>query len=199
MNKAEFTRELHKKLSFLPAEEIGERLNFYSEMIDDRMEEGLSEEDAVAAVGSVDKIASQIMEEIPLAKIVKGKIKTKRRLHAWETVLLILGAPVWASLLVALVAVVVSLYIALWSVILSVWAVFVSVAACALGGIVAGAGIAVAGNGTVGLVWIGAGCVCAGLSVFLFYSCKAATKGTVQLTKMMGRGIKKGFMKKEAA
>jgi uncharacterized membrane protein len=49
MGKQEFLTRLGKALSGLPREDIEERLNFYSEMIEDRMEEGLSEEEAVAA------------------------------------------------------------------------------------------------------------------------------------------------------
>ena len=75
MTKTEFVLELASKLSLLPWEEIEDRISFYVEMIDDRMEEGVSEEEAVAAIGSVDEIASQIIAEIPLAKLVKEKIK----------------------------------------------------------------------------------------------------------------------------
>ena len=48
MNKQEFLDELRKGLCGLPSEDIEERINFYSEMIDDRMEEGLTEEESVA-------------------------------------------------------------------------------------------------------------------------------------------------------
>ena len=43
MTKLDFLMQLHSKLEKLPQDELEERLNFYSEMIDDRMEEGLSE------------------------------------------------------------------------------------------------------------------------------------------------------------
>ena len=39
MTKQEFLAELRRGLSGLPQNDIEERLNFYSEMIDDRMEE----------------------------------------------------------------------------------------------------------------------------------------------------------------
>ena len=73
MTKVNFLFELRDKLSGLPTEDIEERLNFYSEMIEDRMEEGLSEEDAVAAIGTTDEIAKQIISEIPFTKIAKEK------------------------------------------------------------------------------------------------------------------------------
>ena len=56
MNKQEFLDRLRKGLSGLPQAEREERLLFYSEMIDDRMEEGLTEEEAVAALGSLEEI-----------------------------------------------------------------------------------------------------------------------------------------------
>ena len=45
MNKKEFLSSLNKKLSKFSKQEVKERLVFYSEMIDDRVEEGLSEEE----------------------------------------------------------------------------------------------------------------------------------------------------------
>lgn len=197
MNKTEFTLALCEKLSFLPWEETQERATFYTEMIDDRMEEGLSEEEAVAAVGSVEEIAEQIIGEIPLAKIVKEKMKSKRRLKGWEIALLVLGSPVWLSLLIAAAAVVFSLYVSLWSVIISLWAVFAALAGCSLGGVAAGVVFACTGNVFPGIAVAGAGILCAGLAVFMFLGCKAATKGILILTKKIAVWIKNGFVKKE--
>ena len=74
MSKQEFLVQLRKGLSGLPQDDIEERLTFYSEMIDDRMEEGFSEEEAVSQIGSVDEIVSQIIADIPIMKIAKEKI-----------------------------------------------------------------------------------------------------------------------------
>ena len=198
MNKQAFLAQLRKGLSGLPREDIEERLTFYSEMIDDRTEEGLSEEEAVSGIGPVDTIISQSIADTPLAKIAKERISPKRRLKAWEIVLLALGSPVWLSLLIAAFAVILSLYISLWAVIISLWAVFASLIGCALGGIVGGIGFAF-DNRLAGVAMIAAGIVCAGSSIFLFYGCKAATKGTLLLTKTIALGIKNGFVKKEGA
>ena len=108
MTKMQFLMSLHNKLSGLPQNEIEERLNFYSEMIEDRIEEGVSEEEAVAQIGTVDEIAEQIIADIPLTKIAKEKIKPKRHIKAWEFVLLILGSPLWLSVLIAIFAVIFS-------------------------------------------------------------------------------------------
>lgn len=197
MNKSEFLLGLTENLMPLPREEIEDRLNYYSEMIDDRMEDGLTEEEAVAELGCVEDIAAQIVSDIPLTKLVKEKIKPKKRLAAWEIILLILGSPVWLSLLIAAVAVLLSLYVVLWSVIISLWAVFVSLVACVFGGIAAGTVFALNGYGLTGFAVIGTGITCAGLSIFLFFGCKAATKGIILLTKKITLGIKRRFIGKE--
>ena len=44
MTKINFILLLSEKLKNLPEKEVEERLSFYSEMIEDRMEEGFSEE-----------------------------------------------------------------------------------------------------------------------------------------------------------
>lgn len=199
MSKREFLAQLRNGLSGLPQDDIEERLTFYSEMIEDQMEEGLSEEEAVSAIGSVDEIVAQVVAEIPLAKIAKEKMKPKRRLSAGEIVLLALGAPIWLSLGIAAFAVTLSLYISLWAVIISLWAVFASFAACSIGGVMACVIFAVGGNGTSGLAMLAAGLVCAGLSIFMFYGCKAVTDGTLILTKKIVIWIKNCFIKKETA
>lgn len=197
MGKIEFLAKLREGLSGLPQEELAERLTFYREMIDDRMEEGLSEEEAVSAVGTVDEIVSQILADIPFATLAKERRKEKRRFNAWEIVLLILGFPLWFSLLAAAFAVVLSLYVSLWAVILSLWAVFVSMIACAFGGITAGVVFACCGNALAGIAVMGAGVVCAGLAIFMFFVCKAATKGALVLAKKFALWIRHGFVKKE--
>ena len=199
MNKTEFLLALEEQLSALPWDEVSDRWDYYSEMIDDRMEEGLSEEEAVAELGTVNEIAAQILADIPLSALVKKKLKSQRRIKAWEIVLLVLGSPIWLSLLIAAFAVVLSLYISLWAIIISLWAVFVSLIVCALAGIAVGILWAVIGKIFAGIAMIGAGILCTGLSIFLFFGCKAATKGTALLAKKMVLGIKRCFLRKEDA
>lgn len=197
MTKQEFLCALQKRLSGLPMRELEERLGFYGEMIDDRMEEGLDEEQAVKEVGSVDDIASQIITDVPLSKIAKERIKPQRRVEAWKIVLLVLSAPIWLSLAFSVLSTVFSLYILLWTVVISFWSVFVSLLASAMGMMVAGILFVAVGKGLAGMAMIGAALLCAGLSVFCFFGCKGATKGVIWLTKMAVLGIKKCFMRKE--
>ena len=197
MHKREFLDMLRAELSGLPQEDAEEHLEFYSEMIDDRIEEGNTEEEAVAAIGSVRDVAAQIMADTPSRKDKAGKNRRTRRLKAWEIVLLAVGSPVWVCLLIAAFAVILSVYIVLWSAILSIWAVFVSLGASALGCVGMGVGLICGGNALTGIAMIGVGLVCAGLAIFLFFGCMAATKGTLLLTKTIVLWLKKYLTKKE--
>lgn len=198
MNKQAFLDALRSKLSGLPKEDVEERLSFYSEMIDDRTEEGCTEEEAVLAVGSVEEIAAQIISEHSFAKVAKEKRTFKRKFKAWEIALLAFGLPIGGVLLIAALAVVFSLYVSVWAILVSLWASFGAVAGGALGGVAGGAFVAVCGSLPSGLVLLAAGLVCAGLSIFLFLGCRAATKGLFWLTKQAVRAVKHCFKKKEA-
>lgn len=199
MNKQEFLAQLRKALSGFPQDDIEEHLAFYSEMIEDRMEEGLSETEAVSAAGSVTEIAAQAVADTPFMKIAKERMKHKRRLNAVEITLLILGSPIWLSLCIAVFSVILSIYAVLWSVIISLWAVFLSLAVCTLGGVIGCVFFSIGSNGVSGIAALAAGFICAGLSVFMFYGCKAVTKGTLVLTKKTAILIKNCFIKKEKA
>ena len=199
MTKREFLDELKKGLCGLPEEDITRSIEFYSEMIDDRIEDGRTEEEAVADIGSVKEVVSQILSEIPITKLIKEKVKKRRKLGALEIVLLVLGSPIWLSLLIAAFAVVLSLYAVIWSVVISSWAVFASLSACALGGVAAGVIFICTGKLFTGLALFAASLVCAGLAIFSFFGCTAATKGTAILTKKIVLGIKNCFVKKGEA
>lgn len=197
MTKQAFLDELRKGLGGLPQEDIEERINFYGEIIDDSIEEGLSEEEAVARCGSVEEIVSQTLADIPLTKLVKEKVKPNRSLKAWEIVLIILGFPVWFPLLIAAVSVIFAFYITIWSLIISLWAAELAIAVGALALIAAAVLFTVQGHAPTGLAALGAGLLAAGVSVFLFFGCRAATKGILLLTKKVALGVKSLFIKKE--
>lgn len=199
MTKQEFLAALRGGLHGLPQSDVDERVGFYAEMIDDRVEDGLSEEEAVAAIGSADDVAAQIIADTSIGKLVREKIKPRRRLSVFEITLIALGFPIWFSLLIAVVAVVFSLYVTLWAVIVSLWSVFIALVGSALGCAVGGILFLCMGKTFSGLATIAAALVCAGLSIFAFYGCKAATKDTVLLTKKIGFVIKKACMRKGEA
>ena len=198
MNKSDFLSELRRGLDCLPEEDIEKSVDFYAEMIDDKMEEGLTEEEAVAEAGSVDEISAQIIAEILLTRLVKARVKPKRALKAWEIVLIAAGSPVWLSLLVAAAVTVVSVYASLWAVIVSLYAVVLSFGAGGLAGIVGAAACPFLSNGSAAAVMsLGAGLICAGLAVLSYLGCFEITKGMIVLTKKALCALRSAVIGKE--
>ena len=128
MNKTQFCALLGNKLKpYLSPKEMYKTLNFFEEMIDDRIDEGLSEEEAVSQLGDINIIVDQILDEHNI-----GKKQTKlvwrfipRELGFINIVLLF---PAWITIF-SLVA---SLFIVILSIIFSI--VF-SIIAIFIGGI----------------------------------------------------------------
>ena len=199
MNKNEFIACLKDKLSTLPPKELDEHINFYSEMIDDRVEEGISEEEAVLQIGSADKIASQILAESSSTPQTHKMPSKTHRLKTWEIVVLALGSPLWVSLLIVVFATIFTIFASLFSAIISLWAVFGSLVACAAASLPLCILYLFTSKATSGLVILALGIVCAGLSIFTFYACKLITKGLVFATQKFALIIKKSFVKKESA
>lgn len=191
MNKKEFLARGKKALSGLPQDELEERLAFYSEMIDDRMEEGLSETDAVLQIIATDETVSHLFSDESFEKTEKER-KPKTGKGA-EISLLVAGSPLWIALLITAFAVWISLFAAFWSVVVSLWAVFISLAVSAPVSVLAGLIAAVFGKPIAGIAMLGAGLVCAGLAVFFYYGAKAAAQGGWQLTKKSVLWVKSLF------
>ena len=196
MRKQDFIKELRLNLSFLPKEEIDDRISFYSELIDDKIEEGEKEEDAIKSIGSIDEIINQIIDEMPLSKIAKDKIKPKRKLSGLEIALIIVGSPIWLSLLLSLIAVLFSLYIIGWSIVISIWAILISLIAVLVAGIVLTIISLFSNIYIVALSYLGATLVILGLTILIHYVCKIITRLYIKLTKLIVLSIKKKMLKR---
>ena len=196
MNKQEFLWALEEGLKGLPKEDIRERLNFYSEIIEDSIDEGFSEEEAIENIGSIDEIVSAIIDEAPLSGIIKERLTPKRK-SPLKTTLLILGSPIWLSLIICVAAAMFSLFVSLWAVVISLWAVFASLAVCVPVSIIGGIALILSGNTLAGLFYIGAGLVLGGISILLFIGIKYITRGLTRLLRLCIAKMKSCFIKKE--
>lgn len=197
MRKQEFLDKLKASLWAMPEADKQRSMDYYAEMIDDRMEDGLSEEEAVAAIGDLDEIVKQILTESPRppATVKKEQKQQKRGLEPWMIVLLVLGSPLWISLVTAAVSVVFSVYVSLWSVVLVLYTVAVAVGAAAIGCIV-GSFFMIGRTATIAVAW-GAALLCTGLAILLFLLGNLAAKGMIELTKLCWQGVKSIFQRKE--
>lgn len=195
-NKQEFLSALRDKLSGLPKEDLERSVDYYSEIIDDSMEDGLSEEEAIAAIGSMEDIVSQILMETSLPKLVKARVKPKRDWKAWEIVLLVLGSPVWLPLLSAAGVIILAVYIVIWSMVVVFYAVDLSFAAGAISSLFAAVMYLCSGGSAQGILFVGAGIFCAGITILLFFGFNRITKAILTFSKKILLRIKTRFIRK---
>ena len=194
MNKSEFLEALKSKLQGLPEDDLQERLSFYEEAINDRMDEGMSEEEAVAELGSVDDVVTEIVGETSLVKLVKERIKPKRKIKAWEIVLLALGFPLWFPLCLTALILLLVAYLLVWVMVIVVYSVEISLAASSVAGLI---GIFIyISQGQSPLLPLGIFIMCAGAAILLFFGCIYFTKITIVLLKKILLAIKAAFIKK---
>lgn len=196
MKRVEFLKELKARLWALPEADIQCSLDYYSEMIDDRMEDGLTEDEAVAAIGNLEEIVQQILGETPRPPVVVEPAKkaepAKDNTKIWLIILLVLGSPLWIPLLTSAIGTVIGIYVSLWSVVIALYAAFLALAVSSVGCIVGS--FFMFGGITGGIVAWGAALVCAGLAILLLLLANLAAKGMVKLTKLVWNSI---FRRKE--
>ena len=196
MDKYDFLSALDERLEGLPEADRRATLDYYAEILDDLIEGGATEREAVASLGSVEVIAEEILLDTPLPKLVKAKMK-KRRMTGVEITLLAVGFPVWFPVLVALLATVFVVYVSLWVVVISLYAADLSFAVSAPAGLLGTILMLVAGEPAGALLFFGATLILAGLAVLTFFGCNAAAKGMIRLGRLTLRGIKACFIRRE--
>ena len=186
MNKTEFLDALRHALGKLPSYEVEQSIAFYAEMIDDRIEDGMSEQEAVAALGSVHA------ETPPIPKAIAKANTGSRTLNI---VLLAILSPIWVTLALAFACMVLAIYLAIWSVVVALWAVVLTLLLCAPIGVFGLAWCAATGFPLSGIWVFGCGLAGAGLGLFSWFGVLAASKGLVNLTHSFSRWVKGLFIK----
>ena len=198
MSRDAFIGELRHRMAGLPQQTVERTVEYYSELIADSVEDGMSEKEAVARLGSLEEIVANVVKDTPLSQIVQTRVQEKKAkgVSGWVIALLILGAPVWLPLLIAALVVLFALFIALWAVVIALWAVVAAVILAALAAMVGGVIELVRMHLAQGLVLLGGGLMCLGLCALAFLLMKLITVGTVKLCKWIWTGIKSLFVGK---
>ena len=175
------------------------------------MEDGLSEEEAVASLESMDTIAERIiLDNTPLPTLIKTRVHQEKEQRTpdthkygnrvWIILLLVLGFPLWFSILVTVGVVILACYIVLWSLILVLFSIVLSLGLSGLLCLFA-TFFVLPFNGISALACLGAGLLLAGLTILSWFPAVLGTKGLVFLTgkmgKAIGRSIKSLFIRKE--
>ena len=121
MKKLEFIAALSEKLGVLDEADRLQTLSYYSEMINDRVEEGETEEEAVAALGDPEEIALRAISERPDLRESAGARETPAPAGAPSAparpsragrIVAAATSVLWISLIAALLATVFALLIA---------------------------------------------------------------------------------------
>ena len=195
MTKNEFLKEVSKRFKSLDESDRQKGIDYCCEIID-----GLSEEEAVASLGGADRFAESFLSELAQSKGDGTQIAAskKRKLATWEILLLVLGSPLWLSLILAAAAILMSIYITIWSVVLSF---AVTDLALALSG-VASIGCAIVYMVLLGgvnrmIFLIGAGLALIGVSIFMYYLCKWLFVAAVMLSKGIFIKLKNSLERRE--
>ncbi len=195
MTKTEFLDRLRHSLHGLSDKDVLNSLDYYAEMIDDRMEADMSEEDAVAALGLPEEVAREIILNLPLPKIIKKKCTRKTAWRAWEIVLLVLASPIWLPLLLTAAALLFCVYAVLWVAVACLWIVDVSFGGAVVGSVIAGLANGLSGHGMLLLLYFGLSLVAAGVAVAGFPACLKVTVLFAKLSARFGRWVKSWFMR----
>ena len=194
MRKEEFLRELKRQLAGLPKDDINNRIEFYSEMIEDRMDEGLTEEEAVNELGSVESIVNSIAKDTPFVKLIKEKVTPKREIKGWEILLLVLGFPLWLPLVITGIVLAFVAYLMIWVADFVSLTIEFAFCATSAAGFVAYAAYAI--NGVNNLVPLGAALMSLGGALMFYWVCVVMTKGTLKISGRILTKIKAAFIRK---
>ena len=197
MKREEYLDRIRALLQNLPPEDLERSLAFYAESIADRMEDGMSEEEAVASMESPEEAANAILLEQPLPTLVKVRVKERRRLSALEILLLVLGFPLWLPLLLTALVLVFTFILLAWVLVL------VPASVCLALGVSA---IAVLFAGVLSLTKIalpailaapGAALILAGLAILAGFLVVGTLRLALIVTRALVRGLKSLLIRKE--
>lgn len=181
MNKQEYISRLNELLACLPADHRLESISFYEEMIDDRMEDGMTEEQAVAALDAPGIAAEKILDDLPAVPRVVVKTRRKSRALLWGAA--IIGSPLWVALTLAFAAAVLGIYFCIWLLAACIWVIAIGGILCLpLGTLLAFWGIE-AGNTAFALWGFGSGLVGSALGALCARGAFAASRQLALLSR----------------
>jgi uncharacterized membrane protein len=181
----------------LSEEDIDKALDFYMEAINDRIDDGLTEEQAIKAVGTSDEVAEQILMDTPLPKLVSATVKPQRKLKAWEIILIVLGAPVWIPIAIALLSVALAVFITLFALMFALAAVLIGFVISGIALLIMAVIAVFAGGAGTALLKFAVGLVAIGVGILLFIPVKAAVLWLIELCGRFFKWIKKQFVKRK--
>ena len=195
MTKNDFLSELYRRLSTIPSEDRASSIEYYSEMINDKIEDGIPEPYAVAMLGDIDDIVNQIISDIPLHKLIKEKIAKPRSASVWRIILtsfgfLVIGIPIIACLF----TVALSLVIGVWSIAISMFAAVIALTVSGACGIAGFFVLLVLNSPAKAFLLLGTSLTSLGLVLPVFHLAMYCSKLAVLVVKGIILLVKKSFL-----
>ena len=191
MTRNEFISSLSARLHSIPEAEKNKALDWYSELICDRMEE-MPEEDAVSGIGSVDEIADEILSQYRQnTTAIHSSDSTEPQSRrspdkGVNTALVIFAAavlsPIWLPLLIVGLSLALVAVVLVWCAVVTVGVMLVSAAAVGAVGLVYGFWALFVINPAYGLLVLGTALISAGLTLALIPLIVVTVKGAAEFT-----------------
>lgn len=180
MNKKDFLQKLDGYINVLPKAEKERLLNYYSEILEDRIEEGLTEEEAVLSLEKVEDIADQLLAEHKMQKSdTSGKISDTKR--NW---LLALTSPFWIFGVFAYLMLLLAGYILIGALIFTLVAFLISFAVGTVAGLFS-LSFAFPMSTIHGMLNLSVTITCAGLFIFSLWGYKRGIRRLLSWGKWM--------------
>ncbi len=202
MSKEEFLSTLKIELEKQNLGNVDNMLQFYDEMICDRMEDGMTEEEATASLGSIQDIVREVAWEKPVATLVKEKVQQSKakaesngKGYMW-IVLAVLGSPIWLPLVIVILTCFAVICLLYWILVLVAALIVLLIPVLALAFLIRGV-MGLSGVSSASRIFDGFGgaLVLGSVSFLLFRPCMAFFKGTGTVFVNMLTGIKKTLFK----
>lgn len=190
MNRVVFKQDLTDKLMYkIKPNELHQLLDYYDEMIDDLMEDGYSESDAINKVGSPNQIANDVSGKPEI------ELKVKKKYTPLIIVLLIVGFPLWGSIALAILMLILSglilllsFYVILWCIPFTTGLLGISVS---LGGIISAIVSPLLMTDTLfmGVTQLGIGTLLFGVGILLLLLTFHISSFFIKVTQKSGKAI----------
>ena len=181
MTRQGFFQDLAQALTGLPAAERGQVISYYGELIADAMEDGLSEEEAVARLGPLQDLVREVMETHRSVSLPVPGRPRKHGLGFWAAV--ILTAPLWGLLMLLLLGTLLLLCLSLLLVPLSFGFAALVAWAAGLYSILGSPFLMIGDGPALSLIQLGAGVAAVGVGVLCAIVAVYTGKWVLRFTK----------------
>ena len=205
MTRADFISSLSARLSSIPEQERKKAVEWYSELIFDRMEEGMSEEDAVSGIGNTDEIAEEIISQyrqtavaVPTAgddtgssgAAEKAKSSPDRGVNTALMIFAVVAlSPIWLPLAATALSLALAALVLVWCLVITAGALLLSAAAVGVVGLVYGFWALFVINPAYGLLVLGTALIAAGLTLALIPLTAVTVKAAVRFSVWSAKKI----------